>query len=369
MEEASQHRLHNYYLFYDTETTSNTATKDDIISLGAVLTEYNYNTRQFDTIDQFHSYVFTRRRIDPAAQNIHHISPQMIQGQPTFPEAISAFRLWIKKYKKDSVRMFLVAHNGRRFDDIILYCNFIKHKMDCEEFFNDINIQGFVDTLPLIKDLSKTMDQHELPRDPETGKVSFALGVLYRSWCGGGELEGAHDALVDSEALVKVMNTDKVTSRLNVSMMFRKYIVRMDKGTKWIKQQAGQSFQQQEAYIRRQGLGHSDTSAPMEVDLDGKVQVVDQSLGFEDYTGEEMGAKQRLCLNCMCFVLLTHNHQCQVDPQAFVVAQSKRNIRQRQAEGITTAYNLGLSGTGSVHNDPRLFQWLSYTLANRDLPE
>jgi len=360
------YNFQNRYLFYDTETTSNEPTKDDIISFGGVLTEYDVNTRTFKTIDQFHSYVFTRRKISPAAQGIHHISYQMIVGQPSFPEMISNFRCWIQKHKQDHIRLFLIAHNGKRFDDIILYCNFIKHKMDCEEFFNDINIQGFIDTLPLLRSMKKVLPQNLLPKDHETGKVSFSLGTLYRSWCGGDELEGAHDALVDSEALVKVMNNKIVTDRLNISMMFRKHIVRMDKGIKWIKQQAGQSYQQQEDFLRRQNGQQTSEVTPMEMDTDGNMQVVDQALDFEPYTGEEVKARQRLCLNCMCFALMEQNHECQVQPQAFVMAQGKRNIRKRQAMDVTLFKTAEQQYAGMIHNDPNLFQFISRALANHN---
>ena len=117
----------NYFLMYDFEATGKDPTKESIISMGAVLT--TYKDKKFTKVDEFHTFVSTRRKIEEGAIQVHHITKKDLIGAPTFCEAIDIFKLWISSHLTSSNdRLIFVAHNGSKYDDIIIFCDL--EKMD-----------------------------------------------------------------------------------------------------------------------------------------------------------------------------------------------------------------------------------------------
>ncbi len=90
------------YTVFDTETTGlEPSAGDRIIALGGIRI---VNARIVSS-EVFESLLSTTRPIDPAAQRIHGIDAQMLQGQPAFEEVLPRFR----RFFEDTV---LVAHNA-----------------------------------------------------------------------------------------------------------------------------------------------------------------------------------------------------------------------------------------------------------------
>lgn len=296
----------NHYLFYDTESTGNKPTEDDIISLGCVLC--TYNGRQFVPIDEFHSYVDTDRKIDPAAQAVHHISKQMLQGQPRFPEMMKVLRTFLMQHQTDpNTRLIFIAHNGSKFDDIILYCNFVQHNLNFDLFLRDVHCYGFLDTLKYLRVLFKDCQYKDKPKDANTGRESFALGHCFTSFCGGSSLEGAHDALVDAQALLNIFNSECVAPKINLSGLFKNVVPKL-KGVKWVKQTAGIAFQTKEENAMKEACPErqeaSDAQRPTEL---RNLPIFDAA---EDPHHQ---LPLRLCLNCMSFVRLTEHRVCKIE--------------------------------------------------------
>jgi DNA polymerase III epsilon subunit-like protein len=304
------------YFFWDTETTGNSTSTDDIISIGGVLCEYKNG--KFHKIEEFNSFVSTNKKIDPVAQSIHHISKSDLMNQPEFPDVMRMLRTFLQQYQPESnSRLILVAHNGSRFDDIILYCNFIQHRMDFDQFMKDIKCYGFIDTLKYLKVLFKGCQYKDSPKDSTTGRSSFALGHCYTSFCGATELSGAHDALVDSRAMFDVMNSVAVCQRVNLQNLF-KNTVHKKKALNWIKQTAGIAFQNKEQHTK---LAKTQDAVIENMDGDAgssEVLVVTDPV-FEDETDflEGNSPYHRLCLACMRFVKKDEHVKCESDVQGF----------------------------------------------------
>jgi len=306
----------NRFFIWDTETTSNKPTEDDIISIGGVLCNYDLITKEFTKIDEFHTYVHTNKKIDTVAQSIHHISKSDLYGQPEFPDAVALLQGFLTQYQPEkNARLILVAHNGAKFDDIILYCNFVQHRLNFDQFLKDIKCHGFLDSLKYFRLLFKGCSYKELPKDPKTGRVSFALGHCYTSFCGGTILENAHDALVDSQALFEVCNAETLKTKICSRTLF-KAVVSKKKATSWVKQTAGVSFQNQEHHTRmmqandNMDLDQEQGNGPHD-DEEMKTEPIFESPAV--YAGQE--GDLRLCLNCMMFVRLDSHLQCFSDPQ------------------------------------------------------
>lgn len=300
---ANQPVFTNQFLFYDTETTGNKPTEDDIISLGAVLCTYENKT--FHVVDDFHSYVHTDRKIDPAAQMVHHISKHMLQGQPKFPDIMRTFKTFLTQHQTPTTRVVFVAHNGSKFDDIILYCNFVKHNMNFDNFLKDVKCHGFLDTLTYIKSLFKTCSSDEKPKDSKTGRESFALGHCFTSFCGGHALDGAHDALVDAKALYQIFNSPVILSKVSLREMLKSMVPKI-KAVKVVKEKAGVAIQaREENTLKRSNPDYNDEKQPVSLT---NVPIFSVN---EDTASSEKGPV-RLCLNCMTFVSMETHRTCDI---------------------------------------------------------
>jgi DNA polymerase III epsilon subunit-like protein len=294
----------NYFIFWDVESTSKEPTQDDIISMGGVMSKYN-NTR-FTKISEFHTYVNTPKSIDPEAEAIHHISRKDIAQAPTFAEAVLLFENWILSAKQQpSDRIIFLAHNGRKFDDVILFCNFVQNRLNFDDFLNRINCYGFVDTLKMLRVLFKNKPLCDLPKNSSTSRVSFALGNCYSSFCKTGVLTNAHDALVDSQALFDVFNSVNVCSLFDTLSLFQHVIIK-EKSMKWIKQTAGIAFQSLIDHVKEQPLDNQERMTT-------------------DPCWEELSplskSEARLCLNCMNFYRIGDHFECTLIRRSQLIAK------------------------------------------------
>lgn len=285
------------YFFWDVESTSSSPMKDDIISLGGVLAEYNRFTKKFIKIAEFHSYVSTPKQISPGALAVHHITPDMLIGQPTFPEMIEKLIEFHKEHQKSHHRLIMIAHNGSRFDDIMLYCNFVEHRMFFEDFLKSINCYGFVDSIKFLKSILKNSDCQ--PVSKETGRVSYALGCCYTSYCveDGSKLKDAHDALVDSIALYKVFDSPKVSCKFSQTELI-KFVVLTERTIENLRKSSSIVIREREqTYLN----DYKNPKGPEET------VVYDDQPKFDDSSEEK-----RLCLNCLLYVSTTEHRTCDI---------------------------------------------------------
>jgi len=289
----------NRICIFDSETTSNKPLEDDIISLGAVITQYDHVQRKFVKEGEFHCYVDTNKPIDPIAFQIHHISKSDLCGQPKFPQALELFKTFLIEHQPEpNSRLILLAHNGKKFDELILYANCVQHKLDFDQFLKSIHCYGFVDSLDLLKSLFKTCSYKDQPKNISTGRVSYALGHCFSSFCGG-NLEGAHDALADCLGLLEVLNSPCVSSKVNLQNFFNMVTPR-DKGVKRIKQSAGIAFQNKEETTRQAQIQIDDIKVPTKVSVEPI---------FEECANAQQN-EVRLCLNCMTFCKMNQHERC-----------------------------------------------------------
>lgn len=279
------------YIFYDTETTGKLPKSDDIISLGASYTrlekddskEGQYYT--FKKFDDFHTYIWTNKTIPDAAIGIHHITKERLKNMyydvppemdppppeqaPEFPLAMQMLEEWVQKWNKTSktsyLRVIWVAHNGKGFDDQIVFCNAVRHGVNIERFYQNTRTFGFLDTLPTFRHMQKhikeanteeerlRLGQNSLPRKSDTKKISYKLGDCYKSWCGGDELEGAHDALVDTLALIDCCNSSTIQPYV-LPTTIMSFMIHRDKALQNIRSKVGRSYQEMETKVKRRKL-------------------------------------------------------------------------------------------------------------------
>lgn len=300
---SSSNVIDNYFLFWDVESTSKIPTEDDIISIGGVLSKYDMKTSKFQKIDEFHTLVFTHKQIDEGAFSVHHISQSDIKDAPPLKTAVEMLKDWIQSWIQNSsnyCRLYMVAHNGASFDDVMLFCNCVQNKVCYDEFLYDIKCEGFLDSFKMMKKVFKERCDSEKPKDTKTGRLNFRLGDCYQFYCGGTVLENAHDALADSQALFDVFNSDMVSNVITLNVLFE-FIRPIEKAVKSIKQSAGQIFQEKAEFTRKERFGLIDN---------GEISIPNEPIVADSRFYHQSGVDKRLCLNCMSFVQLDEHKFC-----------------------------------------------------------
>ncbi len=212
--------MSNYaWVFWDTETNGLDTRSNVIISLGAVATIYQPSTKISEmgkltqkVVDEFHEFIHTD--LDIQNQHIHHISNATLlenNAQP-FANVLERFQTWLQSLKKPVI---LVSHNGRAFDEKILYCNMTNHDppIPFVDFFKKAKVFGFLDSLVLFRNKQKTVKN--LVCHPETKVPSLTLNIIHLSWCGY-IMPDHHNALADAQALQRVFDTPSFKSHFKL---------------------------------------------------------------------------------------------------------------------------------------------------------
>lgn len=307
------------FFIFDTESTSLDPLTDDIISLGGVLCSYNQkSTPPFQLIDRFDAFVATKKTIDAAAQTVHHISNADLQacGAREFPVVIEELRAFLCRHQPEPhARLVWMAHNGASFDDVILYTNFVVHRLEYDDFLREVHTYGLMDTLKFLKVLFKGCPYSEQPKD-QNGRVRYRLGDCYHSFCGGKNLENAHSALADSEGLLEVLNSDCVSQKITLQNLFKTGIVKVEKAVKALKQKAGVAFQTKEEQTRRlmQGLPADDKG--------------DDELHLTEPVLETQASPEHhhFCLACISFFKDGTHDRCEAVPAAVESGKGEMDV-------------------------------------------
>ena len=272
-------------LFWDVESTSDDPNKDHIISLGGVLA--TFNTGIISKVSEFHSYVSTSLRIDPVAQAVHNISSEMLSSAPSFADMIVQFEAWLKPFVQASkARVVFLAHNGRKFDDVMLYCNFLQSRLDYGAFLDRICCWGFADTLKILK----TLFAGKTPRN------RFTLDICYSYFCKRQQLVNAHDALVDSNALFDIFSTQTVTTTIGNMRRLFDFVVPRAKALQWVKSTSAVEYERIEQEMQNKALGLSQGQDTEEAILNAF------SLSYQKpcwEPGDATPDNLRLCLRCV----------------------------------------------------------------------
>lgn len=157
-------------IFFDLETTGISITQDRIVQIGAIKvmpdgTEEVKNVLINPTIP-----------IPAAATAVHGISNEEVKDKPKFRQIAKSFAAWLQGSD-------LAGYNSDNFDVPMLIEEFNRVGITFPE--QDTN---FIDVLKIERKIN-----------------GHSLGATYERYTGE-ELEGAHDALIDIYATIKIFN-------------------------------------------------------------------------------------------------------------------------------------------------------------------
>jgi DNA polymerase III epsilon subunit-like protein len=287
--------MSHYFIFWDVESTSRSPINDDIISIGAVLSKYCDQSNTFIKLDEYHSFIFTYKFIEKGAQDVHHIAQEDLKDAPTLNQALLDFSKWVSDFttKTPDGNLYMVAHNGSRFDDIMLFSNCTHNNICFDTFLSSINCKGFLDSLSLFYSIFKQRNDCEKPFDEKAKRVTFILGECYKFYCGGDVLENAHDALADSQALFDVFNSELISKLLNLQVLLTNIRPLKDEKSR-LRKKVGSVYQSKENISQQESIPEQNTKLISEFPQDQAFY-------------EKQNPNSIFCLNCMKF---TNHIEC-----------------------------------------------------------
>jgi len=178
------------FVFWDTETTGIDVKYEKIVQMGAVASN---GTR-------FLRLVNPEKKIPQTATAVHGISDPMVRNEPTFREVWKDFTAFVRKVELDGgghVGVILVGHNSFNYDDLILTAELERIGQSISDLSPLEVLSG--DTMVAAREAKK---RGGIDKD-----ASIKLAELLRRCCDGEELQNAHDALADAEAVSKIVVT------------------------------------------------------------------------------------------------------------------------------------------------------------------
>jgi DNA polymerase III epsilon subunit-like protein len=178
------------FIFWDTETTGIDVKYEKIVQMGAVASNGTHFLR----------LVNPERKIPQIAKAVHGISDEMVRNEPTFREVWKDFTAFVRKVELDGgghVGVILVGHNTFNYDDLILTAELERIGQSISDLSPLEVLSG--DTMAAAREAKK--------RGGIAKEASIKLAELLRRCCDGEELQNAHDALADAEAVSKIVVT------------------------------------------------------------------------------------------------------------------------------------------------------------------
>jgi DNA polymerase III epsilon subunit-like protein len=283
--------MSHVFVFYDTETTGLKTQIDAIISLGAVAGIYEMSKKiseigkvNLTILSEFHEYIHTNRKI--GGEHIHHISAAKLKEENAQPldRVLSSFQKWLQQFQKPII---LIAHNGRKFDNKILYCNMLNHNppIPFDEWMKASRVYGFIDSYVILK---KNRHRYEKPIcHPDNQIPSLTLNIIHLCWCGF-EMPDHHNALADAQALSRIFNSKLFKKYFPVSVLIDYVSVTEDTWNN-LKQQTGIETKRKLEAMERQNKRQKTWDLR------------------EDFVGDEIWM---CCTHCITFLSTLEKHEC-----------------------------------------------------------
>jgi len=192
-------------VFLDIEHTGHPVYYADMMQFGAVAHYFDQGAFTATPALTFVEDTYTAQTINFALGPHFHQSflRSRLRDASQFADVMAAFKLELTNVMhslKCSSCMF-VGHNIFKCDAVVLQCQFARIGVQFEQFLEDVNCLGCVDTMQLSQSIPALQD------------VKKSVGGLYNHIFKT-ELLGAHDALVDARATAALVMSPLFQARL-----------------------------------------------------------------------------------------------------------------------------------------------------------
>jgi DNA polymerase III epsilon subunit-like protein len=190
-----------YILAIDCEATGLSKFTDQIVEVGLVIYVLDSCTHRLQFISQYRELVCPQlATMSTGATKVTGITMSMLQGQRTCGPVLCNMAEHISEHCSEDWERFLVTYNGHAFDIPLLVAELQRAHENPVQYFRKLKITRMFDMLLWSRE---NLDSTKLIRKAN-GRCSYRLGDVYQCICGHA-LEGAHGALADCTALVRLL--------------------------------------------------------------------------------------------------------------------------------------------------------------------
>jgi DNA polymerase III alpha subunit (gram-positive type) len=191
--------MSRYCVYFDLESTGLSRWHDKIVQIGATITLHK-DDKTDEKLGEFETLVKCDKKIHAKAAEVTGIYDHHLLDAPLPAHAFTQFFEWLSRMTKEhpGIPVCLLAYNGFNFDFPMFMSELCRWDFDILTVFKSHRIDMFVDPLVWARDI----DTKCLLRK-SSGKCSFVLQDVHMALVGT-PIENAHQALADTEALMKV---------------------------------------------------------------------------------------------------------------------------------------------------------------------
>lgn len=201
-----------YVISFDCESTGLSVYKDQIVELGATVYRWTASACTFKSCGSFAQYARpTVARMSKKASQITGITAEQLAPHDTIGTVLAAFKDFVEQACPDrDVPRVLVSYNGFAYDLPIMVAELERIASGRSlAYFRELHVEWALDMLPLCR---QRLDSSRMVRKAN-GACSYRLGDVYMSVCQKA-LQGAHGALADSEAVMRIMQCSELRACL-----------------------------------------------------------------------------------------------------------------------------------------------------------
>lgn len=203
-----------YVISFDCESTGLSVLQDQIVELGAVTQLWDTVSGDIVDLPPFTRYARpTLKSMCGRAEEITGITMDMLRDKPAIRAVLDEFRVHLDTICPDAgIPRILVSYNGFAYDLPLVVAE-LERSGCAKGFFRQLRIERAIDVLLFGK---SCLDTTRLRRKAN-GACSYKLGDVYSSLCGRA-LDGAHGALADSRAVLKILSQDTIAGKFRELM-------------------------------------------------------------------------------------------------------------------------------------------------------
>lgn len=190
-----------YILSIDCEATGLSKFNDQIVEVGLVIYALNPSMHTLELVSQFREFVYPKvAKMSTGATKVTGITMTMLEGKRHCGPVLDSMSEHIQEQCSEDWERFLITYNGHAFDIPLLVAELHRAHQSPVQYFRGLKITRSFDLLLWSRE---HLDTTKLLRKAN-GRCSYRLGDVYQCVCGH-TLDGAHGALADCAALVRLL--------------------------------------------------------------------------------------------------------------------------------------------------------------------
>jgi DNA polymerase III epsilon subunit-like protein len=200
-----------FVISFDLESTGLSVLHDQVVEVGAALCLWDQQAGTWTDLPSFAQYARPSvKTMCKKAEEVTGITMASLHDKPPLKSVLAAFLQHIEHVCADTtIPRLLLSYNGFAYDIPLLVAEIERYGDSAMTYFRQLRIECAVDVLKLGRTCLDTTQLHR----KANGSCSYSLGDVYSALrqC---PLQNAHGALVDSQAVLEIVQCTELCTAL-----------------------------------------------------------------------------------------------------------------------------------------------------------